>query len=373
MPMVDTEALRAAGPRSWSGSRTGRSTSSGRRRRRCCSTKSTGCCSPRCARSATSARPASPTPSRCSTRTGRSARPLAGGTDLVIRLRDGSLRPDVVVDVKWIPELDAAIRAGRRPPGDRGARGHDRHRRGRRASAATSPRWPRRRSSWARPRSATGRRWRATCATPRPRPTRRPPCSCTGPWSWRPARRASGGSRSASFWVRSGVTTLARGELVTADRAAGAGRPPRPRARATDAAARPRPRVGDAGLLGRARRGDPARVRERRTAAAARVDETGRPRRPRRAGRRQGGASSSACSRAPPRRRPRCGPAPSTAWRCSACSDGAPSRPPSTPRGRGRPAMSDPVAIRARGQRPPPAGGRRRTTRSWTCCATTSG
>jgi carbon-monoxide dehydrogenase medium subunit len=41
---------------------------------------------------------------------GSTARLLAGGTDLIIRLRDGSLRPDVVVDVKRIDELDGAIR-----------------------------------------------------------------------------------------------------------------------------------------------------------------------------------------------------------------------------------------------------------------------
>ena len=40
-------------------------------------------------------------------RHGPGARPLAGGTDLVIRLRDGSIRPEVVFDVKAIPELDA--------------------------------------------------------------------------------------------------------------------------------------------------------------------------------------------------------------------------------------------------------------------------
>lgn len=38
-----------------------------------------------------------------------SARVLAGGTDLVIRLRDGSLRPEVVVDVKRIAEIDDGI------------------------------------------------------------------------------------------------------------------------------------------------------------------------------------------------------------------------------------------------------------------------
>jgi len=41
---------------------------------------------------------------------GPRARPLAGGTDLIIRLRDRSLQPDVVVDVKGIAELDGAIR-----------------------------------------------------------------------------------------------------------------------------------------------------------------------------------------------------------------------------------------------------------------------
>jgi len=40
---------------------------------------------------------------------GPAARPLAGGTDLIIRLRDGTVRPDVVVDVKAIAELDAGI------------------------------------------------------------------------------------------------------------------------------------------------------------------------------------------------------------------------------------------------------------------------
>src|SRR5688572_677645 len=41
---------------------------------------------------------------------GPAARPLAGGTDLIIRLRDRSLRPDIVVDVKGIAELPSSIR-----------------------------------------------------------------------------------------------------------------------------------------------------------------------------------------------------------------------------------------------------------------------
>lgn len=40
---------------------------------------------------------------------GPAARLLAGGTDLIIRLRDGTTRADVVVDVKGIAELDDAI------------------------------------------------------------------------------------------------------------------------------------------------------------------------------------------------------------------------------------------------------------------------
>ena len=41
---------------------------------------------------------------------GPEARLLAGGTDLIIRLRDGTIRPRVVVDVKGVEELDAEIR-----------------------------------------------------------------------------------------------------------------------------------------------------------------------------------------------------------------------------------------------------------------------
>ncbi len=41
---------------------------------------------------------------------GPDARLLAGGTDLIIRLRDGTLRPAVVIDVKRVAELRPAIR-----------------------------------------------------------------------------------------------------------------------------------------------------------------------------------------------------------------------------------------------------------------------
>src|SRR6476659_2823998 len=39
----------------------------------------------------------------------RTARPLAGGTDLIIRIRDGSMRPTTVVDVKGIAEFSREI------------------------------------------------------------------------------------------------------------------------------------------------------------------------------------------------------------------------------------------------------------------------
>jgi CO/xanthine dehydrogenase FAD-binding subunit len=41
---------------------------------------------------------------------GPQARLLAGGTDLIIRLRDGSIRPRIVVDLKRVVELDGEIR-----------------------------------------------------------------------------------------------------------------------------------------------------------------------------------------------------------------------------------------------------------------------
>ncbi len=43
---------------------------------------------------------------------GPDARLLAGGTDLIIRLRDGSIQPQMVVDLKRIAELDDGIRDG---------------------------------------------------------------------------------------------------------------------------------------------------------------------------------------------------------------------------------------------------------------------
>ena len=44
---------------------------------------------------------------------GESARVLAGGTDLVVGLRDDSIQPDVVVDLKWVEEFggESVVRA----------------------------------------------------------------------------------------------------------------------------------------------------------------------------------------------------------------------------------------------------------------------
>ena len=46
------------------------------------------------------------------TELGPEGRLLAGGTDLIIRLRDGSIRPQVVVDLKRVVELDDEIGEG---------------------------------------------------------------------------------------------------------------------------------------------------------------------------------------------------------------------------------------------------------------------
>jgi carbon-monoxide dehydrogenase medium subunit len=43
---------------------------------------------------------------------GDQARVLAGGTDLIIRLRDGTFAPDVVCDIKRVPEMARAIDVG---------------------------------------------------------------------------------------------------------------------------------------------------------------------------------------------------------------------------------------------------------------------
>jgi CO/xanthine dehydrogenase FAD-binding subunit len=146
---------------------------------------------------------------------GAEARPLSGGTDLIIRLRDGSMRPLVVVDVKGIRELDGEIRE---------ADGHlrigaltvmtdiaadDRIRRDYQALAEA-----------AAVVGAVQIRNRATLAGNI--------CNASPAADTAPALLVYGATAIATgpagtrripmdeFFVRSGVTTLARGEVVTA-------------------------------------------------------------------------------------------------------------------------------------------------------------
>ena len=146
---------------------------------------------------------------------GPAARPLAGGTDLIIRLRDRTLRPDVVVDVKGIPELESSIRVD----GDRlviGARAtmtdiaaHDVVRRSFTALAEA-----------ALVVGSVQIRNRATLAG---NLCNASPAADTAPsllvYGASVVVVGPGGERRIpldDFFVRSGVTTLATGELVTA-------------------------------------------------------------------------------------------------------------------------------------------------------------
>jgi carbon-monoxide dehydrogenase medium subunit len=145
---------------------------------------------------------------------GPEARPLAGGTDLIIRLRDGTIRPTTVVDLKGIAELDAEI-------GDRDG--------GLRIGARTvmtditeDPRVRRDYRALADGAAVVGSvqiRNRATLAG---NICNASPAADTAPallvHGARVAVVGPGGARSIPIdevFVRSGVTTLARGELVT--------------------------------------------------------------------------------------------------------------------------------------------------------------
>jgi carbon-monoxide dehydrogenase medium subunit len=146
---------------------------------------------------------------------GSEARVLAGGTDLLIRLRDGTVQPRTVVDVKRIAELDSDIRA---------VDGHLR------IGALTTmttiaddPRVRRDYAALAEAASVVGSvqiRNRATLAGNL--------CNASPAADTAPALLVYGaavivagpsGTRRIpldAFFVRSGVTTLAAGELVTA-------------------------------------------------------------------------------------------------------------------------------------------------------------
>jgi carbon-monoxide dehydrogenase medium subunit len=146
---------------------------------------------------------------------GPDARILAGGTDLVIRLRDGSAKPAVVVDLKRIAELRPTIREER----------------GRLVIAATTvmtdisadPRIRRHFAALADAASVVGSvqiRNRATLAG---NICNASPAADTAPsllvYDATVVAEGPAGPRRIpidAFFVRSGVSTLARGELVTA-------------------------------------------------------------------------------------------------------------------------------------------------------------
>jgi carbon-monoxide dehydrogenase medium subunit len=146
---------------------------------------------------------------------GPEARPLAGGTDLIIRLRDGSIRPRIVVDLKRITELDGAIREtdGRLSIGARAVM----------TDIAADERIRNEFEALAEAAAVVGAvqiRNRATLAGNI--------CNASPAADTAPALLVYGaevivagptGDRRIpidEFFVRSGVTTLARGELVTA-------------------------------------------------------------------------------------------------------------------------------------------------------------
>lgn len=146
---------------------------------------------------------------------GPDARPLAGGTDLIIRLRDRSITPSVVMDVKRIADLDASIR----DDGDRriiGARASM-------TTLAADPGILRDHRALAEAAAVVGSvqiRNRATLAGNI--------CNASPAADTAPALLVYGATVVATgvsgmrripiddFFVRSGVTTLARDELVTA-------------------------------------------------------------------------------------------------------------------------------------------------------------
>ena len=146
---------------------------------------------------------------------GPDARLLAGGTDLVIRLRDGTARPAVVIDVKRIAELRPAIREAD----------------GRVTISASTVmtdiaaddrvrRWFPALAEAAAVVGSVQIRNRATLAG---NVCNASPAADTAPsllvYGADVVAAGPGGTRRIAvddFFVRSGVTTLARGELVTA-------------------------------------------------------------------------------------------------------------------------------------------------------------
>lgn len=146
---------------------------------------------------------------------GPDSRPLAGGTDLIVRLRDGTVRPSIVVDVKRIAELDASIVED----GDRLVIGARTTMTDLMADARIRSRF----AALADAAAVVGSvqiRNRATLAG---NLCNASPAADTAPallvYDATVVAEGAGGPRRIpidSFFVRSGVTTLEPGELVTA-------------------------------------------------------------------------------------------------------------------------------------------------------------
>jgi carbon-monoxide dehydrogenase medium subunit len=146
---------------------------------------------------------------------GPDARLLAGGTDLLIRLRDGSARPGLVIDVKRIPEMRPSIReeAGCLVIGAGTVM----------SDIAADDRVRRAYPALAEAAAVVGSvqiRNRATLAG---NVCNASPAADTAPallvYGARVVAVGLAGTRRVpidGFFVRSGVTTLARGEIVTA-------------------------------------------------------------------------------------------------------------------------------------------------------------
>jgi CO/xanthine dehydrogenase FAD-binding subunit len=146
---------------------------------------------------------------------GPRARLLAGGTDLIIRLRDGSARPSIVIDTKRIADLDAGIHedGGRLVVGARAVM----------TDVAADPRVRAHFSALADAAAVVGSvqiRNRATLAG---NICNGSPAADTAPsllvFGAVVVTAGPGGERRIpidAFFVRSGVTTLAADEMVTA-------------------------------------------------------------------------------------------------------------------------------------------------------------
>lgn len=146
---------------------------------------------------------------------GPDARPLAGGTDLIIRLRDGTIQPRIVIDLKRIGELDGEIRErdGHLAIGALTSM----------TDIAADPRIQGDYAALAEGASVVGSAQIRNRATLAGNVCNASPAADTVPallvYDARVVAAGPAGSRVIpidEFFVRSGVTTLARDELVTA-------------------------------------------------------------------------------------------------------------------------------------------------------------